>query len=278
MTSDASSDPSITVRPTPLTSFQRAHRPTPSRPVRVVPRDLERQERIAAHCHAWPQITFALQGAFRVSTPHMSWIVPPSRAIWIPEMMQHEVVMLDRVVLRSVYVHQDLLGGQWKQCQVVQVSSLLREVIAALSADDLAQQRKREAALSALVIDELERSVSLPLGIRLPQDKRLRNLCEQLLSDPSVDLTLAQWARRVAASPRTLERLFRDQLGVSFGQWRRSVRLAHGVALISRGHSIAQTAEALGYASQSAFTAMFRRAFGQAPRAFFGEPTAGDPA
>lgn len=245
------------------------HKPTAARPVRVVPRELEREARIAPHRHPWPQITFALEGAFRVSTPETSWIVPPSRAIWIPELVEHEVVTLDRLAMRTVRVHRDLLKGKWRACQVVEVSPLLREVITALADPRLAPRKPREAALSALLVDELQRSATLPLSVRLPEDKRLRKLCEQLLADPGSQLTLDQWAHRVGASPRTLERLFREDLSSSFVQWRQSVRLAHGIALISRGRSVAEAADALGYASQSAFTAMFRRAFGKAPRDFF---------
>jgi AraC-like DNA-binding protein len=45
--------------------------------------------------------------------------------------------------------------------------------------------------------------------------------------------------------------------------------LAHAIPLLSQGKPLAQVAQALGYQSQSAFSAMFRRAFGESPRAFF---------
>lgn len=245
------------------------HKPTAARPVRVIPRELEREARIAPHRHPWPQVTFALEGAFRVSTPETSWIVPPSRAIWIPELVEHEVVTLDRLAMRTVRVHRGLLKGKWSACRVVEVSPLMREIVAALADPRLIAKEPREAALLTLLIDELRRSTPLPLSIQLPQDKRLRKLCAQLLADPGSLLTLDQWASRVGASSRTLERLFREDLSSSFVRWRQSVRLAHGIALISQGRSVAEAADALGYASQSAFTAMFRRAFGKAPRDFF---------
>ena len=90
-----------------------------------------------------------------------------------------------------------------------------------------------------------------------------------LIADPASPLTLDDWAARVGASSRTLARLFEQELGMGFGQWRQQVRLAHAAPLIARGLPLSRVASELGYASQSAFSAMFKKTFGQSPRAFF---------
>ena len=59
-----------------------------------------------------------------------------------------------------------------------------------------------------------------------------------------------------------------SELGTSFQQWRQQVVLAHALPLLYRGVPVAQVAAASGYASDSAFTAMFREAMGQPPSAF----------
>jgi AraC-like DNA-binding protein len=118
------------------------------------------------------------------------------------------------------------------------------------------------------VLDELGRLRSLPFRVPLPRDARLSQLCEALLADPASDLTLEQWAAKVGASSRTLARLFREELDMGFSDWRQQMRLAQAVPLFSRGWSIARIAAELGYSSQSAFAAMFKRTFGVAPRRF----------
>jgi AraC-like DNA-binding protein len=57
-------------------------------------------------------------------------------------------------------------------------------------------------------------------------------------------------------------------LGVSFSQWRQQAILARAIPLLSQGRPLSHVAQELGYQSQSAFSAMFRRAFGESPRAF----------
>ncbi|HYD95445.1 MAG TPA: helix-turn-helix transcriptional regulator [Noviherbaspirillum sp.] len=241
--------------------------PTPKRPVRLVARDLDASELLAAHSHAWGQVTYALDGVVRVTVGNSSWIVPPLRAIWVPPKQVHEVATLEKARLRAVYVHADSAPFHGSQCEVLEVSPLLRELIVALT--QVHAGEPREAMLSALILDELSRSVTQPIRVALPDDKRLKQLCELLIAEPASPLTLDDWAQRVGASARTLARLFERELGMSFGQWRQQVRLAHAAPLISRGMPLSRVAAELGYASQSAFSAMFKKTFGQSPSAFF---------
>ena len=241
--------------------------PTPERPVQLRARDLEADELFIAHKHAWGQVTYALEGVFRVTVGSNSWIVPPLRAIWIPPHVVHEVVILEKARLRPLMVHADASPFEGKDCRVLNVSSLMRELIIAHA--QLDEPCIRESLLSSLILDELAQSATLPMHIALPSDKRLKNLCETLIDSPASPLTLKEWAQRVGASERTLTRLFEQELGMTFGQWRQQMRLAHAAPLIARGLPLSQVALELGYASQSAFSAMFKKTFGQSPTEFF---------
>ncbi len=241
--------------------------PTAARPVRMVARDLDASELLAAHSHAWGQVTYALEGIVRVTVGNSTWIVPPLRAIWIPPNAIHEVVTLEKARLRALYVFARAAPFQDEECVVVDVSPLMRELIIALLHADAAS--RRESLLSELILDELSNSATLPMRVALPKDKRLKVLCETLIADPASPLTLDDWAQRVGASERTLARLFEQDLGLTFGQWRQQMRLAHAAPLIARGLPLSRVAAELGYASQSAFSAMFKKTFGQSPSAFF---------
>ncbi|MBC7605208.1 MAG: helix-turn-helix transcriptional regulator, partial [Ramlibacter sp.] len=85
---------------------------------------------------------------------------------------------------------------------------------------------------------------------------------------PSERATLGDWAARVGASERTMARLFRDEFGMSYQQWRQQAVLAHALPLLARGMPISHVAAASGYASDSAFTAMFKAALGAPPSSF----------
>lgn len=263
MTESALSPPSARVR---FVDIPPQFAPTREHPVRVRSRPMPLGERIALHMHAWAQVAYASRGVLRIGVESSTWMVPPSRAIWVPPHVPHEVVVVEEAYLRTLYIDESAVPKGLETCRVVEVSSLLREVIAAIDAGDLSPGRER--LLGALALDELTRSVPLPLSVPMPREKRLRALCNALLADPGNADPLEYWAATVGASTRTIARLFRQELGMSFSQWRQQAVLARAIPLLNQGRPLSRIAQELGYQSQSAFSAMFRRAFGESPRAF----------
>lgn len=55
---------------------------------------------------------------------------------------------------------------------------------------------------------------------------------------------------------------------MSYRQWHQQAILAHALPMLARGQPVGAVATASGYASESAFSAMFKAAMGRPPRAF----------
>ena len=256
------------------------YRPTRARPVRVRSRSLPVDAHFEPHCHGFAQIAYCASGMLQVSAANqddasgrVTYIVPPSRAVWIAPKSLHSVYVLEAAHWRTLYVDASV-APDWTACRVLVVSPLLRELVSALDEPGLAPPR--ESLLTGLLLDELRAADTQPLGVPLPSadggDKRLRALCEAVLRAPAERATLAQWAADVGASERTMARLFREELGTTYQQWRQQAVLAHALPLLARGVSVGQVAVASGYASESAFTAMFKSAMGQPPSRFQPRP------
>jgi AraC-like DNA-binding protein len=224
---------------------------------------------VPLHSHAWAQLAVPLQGGIRVTAAGMSWIVPCFRAVWIPPHIEHEVYMLGRVELRTVYVATEAAPLGLEACTVVEVSDLMRALIEALGRPD--DDRERRDLMIRLLLAEMRRAPPLSLGLPLPADRRLQTLCAALMADPASPRDLAAWADLVGASERTMARLFRCELKMSFGAWRQQLRLARALDLIGRGQPLGLVAHTLGYASPAAFTAMFKRAMGVPPSQFMAD-------
>jgi AraC-like DNA-binding protein len=77
------------------------------------------------------------------------------------------------------------------------------------------------------------------------------------------------FADRSKARPATVHRLFVKETGMTFAQWREQARLLFALRRLAHGERIIDVAFDCGYASQSAFTAMFRRHFGRPPSEFY---------
>lgn len=263
-------------RPTPVGDTD-PYTPDPRRPVRVRARTMPADTHFEPHQHDWAQLAYSASGMLQVTAERaagvrdeVTYIVPPSRAVWIAPRARHAIHVLEAAEFRTLYLHASVTPAGWQGCRMVVVTPLLRELIGALDAPALRPLASaREAALTALVLDEMARAPMQALGVPMPDaqrgDKRLRQLCEAVLREPGERSTLAGWARHAGASERTLARLFRDELGVGFAQWRQQVVLAHALPLLARGLPVGQVATACGYASDSAFSAMFRAVMGHPP-------------
>ena len=256
--------------------------PSRQRPVRVRARAMPVDTHFKPHSHAWAQLAYCATGVVQVTAEQgdkvggeITYIVPPSRAVWIAPGARHHVTVLEAAELRTLYIDAGVTPDGWEGCRVMVVSPLLRESIHALDAPGgRPLTAAREQLLCSLVLDEITHADTQALGVPLPHpqtgDKRLRALCEAVLREPSQRATLAGWAAEVGASERTMARLFRDELGTSYQQWRQQAILAHALPMLARGVPVSHVAASSGYASDSAFTAMFKAAMGQPPSQFQG--------
>ena len=250
--------------------------PTPACPVRVRARDMPADSHFEPHRHAWAQLAYCASGVIQVSVhapaAPTAYIVPPSRAVWIAPGALHAVAVLEAAAFRTLYIDPSVVPADGAGCRVMAVTPLLRELVSALDpVGGPPPGPAREAALTALVLDEIGRAERLALGVPLPgphSDKRLRALRQAVLDAPSRHASLHGWAADSGASERTLARLFRAQFGMGFAQWRKQAVLAHALPRLARGESVGEVAAASGYASESAFSAMFKAAMGQPPSWF----------
>ncbi len=225
--------------------------------------DLTHGAQIEWHYHDVQQLVYPSRGVLTISVTGGSWVVPPRRAVWIPAGVAHAHLAHGRTQLRTLSfpASVDPLGAG--RPAVLAVSPLLREVIIALTDGDYGAAQR--ANLEAVALDQLRRVDELPLYLPAPADDRVGAVAALLLADPSDGRTLAQLGAAVGASERTLSRLFRQETGMSFPQWRTQLRLHHALVLLAGGSSVTSTALACGYQNPSAFIEAFRQAFGSTP-------------
>ena len=238
----------------------------------VVARAFDRGAGVEAprHRHPTAQLLYAVKGVMLVETDEGQWIVPPTRAIWVPIGVWHRTLMLGEVLMRTVYIRQEKLAGLPTECCVVGVSPLLRELIlAAISLPLDYDETGRDGHLVQLLLDEIQRMPSLALSVPEPTSPNLQRLCRALREQPDEGRPLVAWAAELAMDVRTLQRRFGRETGLTVGQWRRQCRLLLACERLARGESVLEVALALGYASPSAFSAMFKRELGVPPSLFY---------
>lgn len=235
--------------------------------VRTAPIRFPGGYRFSEHSHSWDQLSFAVSGAMTVSTSRASWFVPPHRAVWVPAGSEHTEHLHGDVAVRHLYIT-PRLARVGRKCCTLNVSPLLREVIVqACRYGALDRRVGEQRRLTAVLLDLLAAAEVEPLQLPMPRDPRALRAAERMLEAPGERAALAA-IRGSGASRRTLERLFVSETGLSLGAWRRRMRILDSLRALAAGESVTQAALQAGYASTSAFIAVFRRELGTTPSAF----------
>ena len=172
-----------------------------------------------------------------------------------------------QVRMRTLFIAPQARHDLPRDCRVVDAVARQLIVAAMRIAPDYPPGGRDERVME-LILDELRVLRSSPCTPQ-PVDPRLAALCRSLRAEPAADWSLGDAARRLGVSPRTLTRAFQRETGLSFVQWLRRMRLLASLDALAAGHSILEVALDLGYDSQSAFSAMFRRTLGVSPSLYF---------
>lgn len=220
---------------------------------------------LADHAHPWGQLVYGVSGVMHVAAGDLLWLVPPTRAIWLPADRPHRIVMQGRVSLRTLYVAPALAHALPAAPTALEVAPLLRELILHVLERGMLGADRADERLADVLVDRIADARPQDLALPLPRDRRALALADHLRAAPQDRSEIADLARDVGASLRTLQRLFPRETGLSIDAWRRKARLIHAMAALSSGASVTTAALDCGFDGASAFITAFRRQFGVTP-------------
>lgn len=220
-------------------------------------------EWIPAHRHTHHQVAWTRSGVLSVAVDDSYWILPPTRALWLPAGVVHRTGATRDAVLCGLYLDPSRCHLDWPAPTPVAVDGLLAHLIGYLNRTDLADAARLHA--EAVVLDLLRPLPSTPIDVPPATDPRVRTVTDALLADPADPRGLEAHARAAGVSRRTLTRLFVQDTGMTFDRWRTHTRLRAALPLLAEGQPVSRVAHAVGYSTPSAFLAAFRRTVGTSP-------------
>lgn len=225
--------------------------------------------RVGAHRHDWAQLIYARSGMMRVLTGGQIWLVPPTRAIWIPAGTEHEFACRGEVAFRTLYLSAERSNAVARAIGTFEVSLLLGELILhILSLEMLNPRLPDQNRLAGVLVDQINAAPPIDLMLPLPKDPRARRLAEHFQSWPEDSSGLPQLVAKAGASVRTVQRRFVAETGMTVDVWRQKARLIASTAALSSGGSVTSAALDCGYGGTSAFIAAFKQQFGMTPGQF----------
>ncbi|MGU3576081.1 AraC family transcriptional regulator [Brucellaceae bacterium C25G] len=222
------------------------------------------------HKHRKGQLVIALHGAVTceivgAQTGNGMWMVPANCGVWIPGGVAHCNHATLNARLSFLFV-EPMAAELPQHCCTMSISPMVREMIRHLATlpSDYTDD-SHTARLVRVLLDELLQMSKEDFHLPVSDHPKIRMIADVLRENPADRSTLAQWAKYVAMSERSLARLMVQETGLTFGRWRQQLHLNIALREISGGASVQKTAEMLGYESPTAFITMFKKALGQTP-------------
>ena len=225
----------------------------------------QKQQRTDWHQHRSGQLYYPLSGTMMIETDSVQWLVTPGTLAWFPPDTVHRSTPGSQVSGINIYFQ----TTEYLCCPAIphlfRAGTFIPGLLERLR--DNSDQDYCRLAL-ALLAHEIAAAPSLPHHIVLPQDRRARAVAIYIVANPDTSLTRTELAGQQGLSERTLSRLFRQQTGLSFSQWRQQTKLVSSLEAVLTGERIEAIAENFGYANTSTYIAAFRQHFGRTPAKF----------
>ena len=154
---------------------------------------------IPSHFHDRDQLVYASRGVMTIRTAGGAWVVPPYRAVWIPAAISHTITMSGTVAMRTLYLKPRLAKALPRDCRVVNVSTLLRELILhTCSLGVLKKGVKSKEHLIGVILDQLQIVEMLPLQLPHLSDPRAQRVAERFTANPGDPRTVGQICKKLS--------------------------------------------------------------------------------
>lgn len=219
--------------------------------------------------HKWGEFVYSYSGITELRTGGQVLVAPPHMGFWIPAGFDQVGYNRRATVHISFYIDMELCGAMPERPASLQVTPLVRAILDTLETSRYEGTPQQDRLLRVMV-DQL---ACCPAGDSfLPDsdDPALRRLLAALHDCPSDRRSTAALARAFGLSERTLVRRCTRDLGMSLTDWRNRLRVVRAVAMMQDGQSVEAVALDLGYATASAFIAMFKGVTGDSPARYVG--------
>ena len=225
---------------------------------------LGHDERTPAHTHDLGHLVYPATGVLSLVTSDGSWIAPSNRVVWVPADFEHQHRAHGAADMRVVFLPAQMAAALVDRPAVLATTPLATEAMLALTGP----RRRTKAStdrLRLVILDELTATGEQPLHLPEPRDDRLLAVTKLVEEDLANPVSLAELGRQVGTSERTLTRLFQQETGMTFRQWRAELRVHRALLLLADGLSVYDTAAECGWANPGSFITVFTSLVGMSP-------------
>lgn len=226
------------------------------------------------HSHTKAQLLYAEGGIVHVFIEDRHWYLPARCFMWIPANQAHSILSYSKnIELYNFYFEVESQEDVfYRETNIYFADDLLREMFLFTVKWQGAITKDQHSAyffLQAIkhLLPELNTN-KIPFSVQhpFPKDVRLIEVASYLLSNMDKNYTIEEIAKTFGLSVRTLSRKFKENLGMNYVRFLRSLRITKSLELIAENkYNMFEVAMLVGYSSESSFSNVFLKITGMRP-------------
>lgn len=218
---------------------------------------------IEPHNHLRAQLSYTVEGVFYAQLGQNLFIVPPNMAIFMPAGIEHSTEMVKSLKVYSVYFEKSYFKDLPQAPQLIHISELAKQIINKLCNFKTSPTNKKLLkSLYTVLLDEINFSSHANYMLKIPTEPKLLKVYELFKKSQEDFPSLEEAANLACVDIRTLRRLFKKNMDISFITWKQKFLFMRALELLQQYKQTALVAYRLGYNSESAFITMFKKMSG----------------
>ncbi len=229
------------------------------------------------HQHKKSQLLYAEGGIVHIFVNEKHWYLPARCFMWIPANTEHSILTYSKKGDLYNFYFNDYEGESefYSIPNIYYAGDLLREMFLFTKNWNGGIEKNNPAKYDLVkaiksILPEME-SNKLPITIQhpFPKDQKLIEIAQFLMTNIEKNYTIDEIAKLFGLSTRTLSRKFKDNMGMNYVRFLRSLRITKSLELIAENkYNMYEIAMLVGYNSLSSFSNIFLKVSGIRPTEF----------
>jgi len=234
------------------------------------------EHRFPPHKHNKSQILLVSGGIAYLKTKEREYYIPAQHYVWIPKGMIHNVKSnTSEIVLLNIYFYEEEEDQQnrfIKELGIYPVSHLMYEMLVyARQWKGIVHPQTWAYEFLTTMKHYIIQDPGKPFSIQLPttEEPQMLAITDFMHQNLGEELTLSYLAKKFGYSVRSLTRLFKMHLAISFLQYLKMLRMIKAMELLMEANkNVTEVAFEVGYSSIAAFSNTFQQLLNVRPSEF----------
>lgn len=227
---------------------------------------------IEEHSHLKAQLIYTEGGNVYIKLNDTTYFLPARHFMWIPPHTRHSIyTSSEDAVMRNLYF--PICNGDenfYTNTAIYPLTDLLYQMLLLTSKwnGDLFPQQREFRILEGIkaMLPEIcghESEFTLPIA----KSEKLIKILNFISENLHLNIKYPQLAEKFGTSTRTLNRLFHQEIGISYIQYLTVLKMIRAVELLSeKNHTVSEVALLVGYESVQTFSNTFLKHVGKRPK------------